>query len=233
MPYCAALETRPVPISQTMQPISGDTLLAQLQWRYAVKRFDATKKIAPADWKVLEEALVLTPSSWGMQPWKFVVVTDAATKEKMLPLCWNQKQVVDGSHVVVFCIKKHLKVEEIDAYVRRVAQVRGIAPESLQRLRDVIVGDLIDGARNLIINQWAANQVFIALGNFMTCAALLGIDTCPMEGFDPPKVDLLLGLAKKGLASTVLCAAGVRAADDKYATLPKIRFPIDAVIERV
>ena len=215
------------------KPVSNELILKQLRWRYAVKRFDPSKKIAHADWATLEETLVLTPSSFGLQPWKFVVVTDAAMKEKLLPCCWNQRQVVDGSHVVVLCIKKHLKGEEIDAHIKRTAEVRGVAIETLERYRKAMISDLIDGARSRIINLWAANQVFIALGNFMTCAALMGIDTCPMEGFEPEKVDELLGLGLRGLGSAVLCVAGYRASDDRYATMPKVRFPIDAVIDRV
>ena len=95
-------------------PVANEILLQQLRWRYAVKRFDRTRKIAPADWTTLEEALVLSPSSYGVQPWKFVVVTEQATKEKLQPLSYNQQQVVDGSHVVVFCIRKPLKVEDVD-----------------------------------------------------------------------------------------------------------------------
>lgn len=209
------------------------TLLAQLRWRYAVKKFDATKSIPAETWTALEESLVLTPSSYGMQPWKFVVITDPATKEKLVPFSWNQRQIADASHVVVFCIKKHLKVEEIDAHLANMAAVRGVTVESLDRFRSMLVADLIEGARSVKINEWAAHQVYIALGNFMTAAALLGVDTCPMEGFEPPKYDQALGLARRGLASTVVCVAGYRAADDKYAALKKVRFPPAQVIDRV
>jgi nitroreductase len=214
-------------------PVANEILLQQLRWRYAVKRFDRTRKIAPADWTTLEEALVLSPSSYGVQPWKFVVITEQATKEKLQPLSYNQQQVVDGSHVVVFCIRKPLKVEDVDAHIAHTAAVRAIPVESLQKYRDGMIRDLIDGARSLRINEWAANQVFIALGNFMTAAAMVGVDTCPMEGFEPAKYDVALGLAKRGLAATVVCVAGYRAADDKYATTKKVRFPLEKVVEHV
>jgi nitroreductase len=217
----------------TAKPVSKEILLAQLRWRYATKKFDPARRIAPADWAALEEALVLSPSSWGVQPWKFVVVTDAAVKEKLVPAAWNQRQVADASHTVVLCIKKNLGLAEIEAHVRRTAEVRGIPHESLAKLRAAIVKDLVEGPRRETVDRWAALQVYIALGNFMTSAALLGIDTCPLEGFDPGKVDEVLGLPEKRLASTVMCAAGYRAADDRSAALPKVRFPLDAVIERV
>ena len=215
------------------RPVANESLLAQLRWRYAVKKFDPARRIALPDWQALEEALVLTPSSYNLQPWKFVVVADPAVKEQLLPLCFNQRQVVDGSHVVVLCIKKHFGLQDVDAHLKRLSEVRAVPLESLARLRDGIVRDLLDGPRSWVVNQWASNQVFIALGNFMTSAALLGIDTCPMEGFEPGKVDQLLGLARKGLASAVMCVAGYRAADDRFAGLPKVRFPVDEVIERI
>ena len=109
--------------------------------------------------------------------------------------------------MVVFCIRRPLSTEHIDAHVKRMAEVRGVGVEALAKYRNVVVTDLVEGARAWTINLWAANQVYIALGNFMTSAALLGVDTCPMEGFEPAKYDALLGLGKRGLASTVVCAA--------------------------
>jgi nitroreductase len=229
-PYSRAPFGRTAAMSR---PVANETLLSQLRWRYACKSFDRSRKIAPEDWQTLEEALILSPSSYGIQPWKFVVVTDPATREKLLPISFNQPQIVDSSHLVVFCIKKPLRREDVDAFVARTAEVRGIPVDALAKFRAVMVNDLIEGARSWKINDWAANQVFIALGNFMTSAALLAIDTCPMEGFEPPKYDQALGLARRGLASAVLCAAGYRLADDKYATTKKVRFPSEQVIEHV
>jgi len=216
----------------TVPSLTPDALLAALRWRYAVKRFDPARKIEPATWRALEEALVLTPSSYGLQPWKFVVVEDPATREKLLPMSFNQRQVVDASHLVVFCIRKALSPDDVQRHVARTAEVRGVAPESLAKFGAMMVRDMVHGPRSLHVNDWAANQLFIALGNFMTAAAVLGVDTCPMEGFEPTKYDDFLGLSARGLAATVCCAAGYRAGDDKYATLPKVRFEAKDVIER-
>lgn len=213
-------------------PIAPAQLLTQLRWRYAVKKFDAARKIEPETWRALEEALVLTPSSYGLQPWKFVIVEDPALREQLVACSWNQRQVADASHLVVLCIKKNFSAADVDRFVRRTAQVRGVAPEALAKFGAMMVRDLVDGPRRLVANEWAANQAYIALGNFMTAAALLGVDTCPMEGFEPAKYDQLLGLAAKGLSATVVCPAGYRAADDRFASLPKVRFPLDEVIER-
>jgi len=213
--------------------IANETLLAQLRWRYAVKKFEPSRKIDATTWATLEEALVLTPSSYGVQPWRFVVVTNPAVREQLLPASWNQRQVVDASHVVVLCIKKHLKLDDIDAFLRRTAEVRGMPVDALGKFRQMLVADLIEGPRSTNINVWAQNQVFIALGNLLAAAALLGIDACPMEGFEPGKYDQILGLARRGFGSVVVCALGYRAADDKYASIPKVRFKSDDVIERV
>jgi nitroreductase len=225
--------TDPMPANPPGDAIDGERLVSRLRWRYSVKKFDRARKIAPEEWRALEDALVLSASSYGLQPWKFVVITDPATREQLLPLSYNQAQIVDCSHLVVFCIKRALSAADIDAHVKRMAEVRGVAVDALARFRSGVVADLVEGARAWSINTWAANQVFIALGNFMTSAALLGVDTCPMEGFEPAKYDALLGLGKRGLASTVVCAAGYRSPDCKYSTFKKVRFPNDQVIERI
>lgn len=209
--------------------ISTQNLLQQLRWRYATKKFDPTKKIAAADWAALEEALVLTPSSFGLQPWKFIVITDSATKEKLVPASWGQKQLAEASHVVVFAIKKNLGAAEVDRFLQRTVEVRGGSLEALAGYRNMMTGFLA----KTNVQDWATRQVYIALGNFMTSAALLGIDACPMEGLEPAKYDELLGLPARGLATVVACVAGYRAADDKYATLPKVRFQHGDVIERI
>jgi len=208
-----------------------ETLLECLNWRYATKKFDPNQIISDDTWQTLCEALVLTPSSYGLQPWKFWVITNQKLKEELKPLSWNQAQVADCSHYVVFSIKKNLTVDGVDRFVERTAEVRGITTESMTAYRNIMVGDVIDGSRSLIVNEWATRQAYIALGNFMTSAALLGVDTCPMEGIEPANYDRLLGLSSKGYATVVACAAGYRAEDDKYAELAKVRFPMSEVIE--
>jgi len=217
----------------TTKPVSEDTLLNQLRWRYATKQFNASQKISEADWRTLEESLVLAPSSFGLQPWRFIVVTDQATKDKLVPVSWGQRQVADASHVVVFAIKKNLGRTDVDRYLARMAEVRGVSSESLNGFRDVLLDFLAQPADKFDSNDWAARQVYIALGQFMTSAALLGIDTCPMEGIEPARYDEILGLAAEGYQAVVVATAGYRAATDKYATLPKVRFASDEVITHV
>jgi nitroreductase len=214
-------------------PLSPDHLLTQLRWRYATKQFDPTRKIPPATWQALQEALRLSPSSYGLQPWKFLIITDAATKQKLVPVSWNQPQLADCSHVVVFAIRKHLHRDHVERFIARLAEVRGVPASALENYRQMIVRDIIDGPRSLIVNEWSARQCYIALGNFMTCAALLGVDTCPLEGIEPARYDEILGLPARGLATVVACAAGYRAATDPYAALPKVRFRPEDIFEHI
>jgi nitroreductase len=213
--------------------IDRDQLITQLQWRYATRQFDPQHKISADDWAALEEALVLTPSSFGFQPWKFVVVNDTATREKLLPVSWGQRQVVDASHLVVFAIKKNLGERDIDAYLKRTAEVRGVPQASLDGFRGMMVGSLIKGMDDAARNMWATHQVYIALGNFLTSTALMGIDACPMEGIEPAKYNEIFGFEQQNLSTIVVATAGYRAATDKSAAFKKVRFPKEDVIVHV
>ena len=213
--------------------LSPESLLAQLKWRYATKKFDPSKKIAANVWSALEEALVLTPSSFGLQPWKFIVITDAAVKQKLVPVSWNQKQPAECSHHVVFAVQKSVGEVEVDRFIESIVAVRGVARESLKGYRDIMVGFASKAAKEQWVREWAVRQVYIAIGNFMTCAAMLGVDTCPMEGISPADYDTILGLAGTEFETVVACAAGYRADDDKHAGTPKVRFPAGEIIRHI
>jgi nitroreductase len=207
-----------------MNPITTDQLLAAQTWRYATKQFDASQTIPAPVWQALEESLILSPSSYGLQPWQFFVVANPDLRAKLRPHSWNQSQITDASHLVVFAIPEKVDVPYMEKYLSRIAEVRGIPLESLGFYRDMMMADVIAGPRQAWVREWAARQVYIALGNFMTSAALVGVDTCPLEGIDPREYDAILDLPAKGFNTIVACAAGYRSADDKYATLPKVRF---------
>ena len=215
------------------KPVSNETLLQQLQWRYAVKKFDTARKISAEDWHTLEQALVLTPSSFGLQPWRFVVITDQATKDKLVPISWGQRQVAEASHVVVFSVRQPLTESDVDRHLVRTAEVRDVSVDSLAGFKKMLMKSLVPPPAEFDIHHWAGLQAYIALGNFMTAAAMLGIDTCPMEGIVPEKYDELLGLPSEGYGTVVVCVAGYRAADDKYAALPKVRFLSEDVVRRI
>lgn len=208
-------------------------LLDDLRWRYATKHFDREKIIPAETWDQLEESLVLTPSSYGLQPWVFLVVTEAKTKEQLRPHAWNQAQVTDCSHFVIFAAKTTVDSEYIDHNFSRTSELRGVPVESMHGYREMIVKDLVHGARSGVTEEWAARQAYIALGQFMLACALLRVDACPMEGFSPAEFDKILGLTARGLTAAVCCAAGYRSPTDKYAHLPKVRFPREMMVQSI
>jgi len=216
-----------------MNNVTTQQLLAALQWRYATKVFDPGKKIPTDVWQALERALVLTPSSYGLQPYRFLVITDPARRAGLLPHSWNQKQVVDASHLVVFAARTKITGADVDKLIGRTSQIRKIPAESLNFYRDMMMGDLVNGPRNKVVNEWAARQTYIALGNLLTCAAVLGVDACPMEGFVPAEYDRVLGLSGSDYATVVVCALGYRAPGDKYAGLPKVRFETGDLVQQI
>jgi nitroreductase len=220
-------------MSDTSTAVDSAVILSALKWRYATKKFDPTKKIPAKTWKTLEETLVLTPSSFGLQPWKFLVIDDPELRASLRPHANNQPQVADASHYIVFAMVKNMRREHVEQYVKRVAEVRHQTLDSLADYQDHIVAGIIDGYRSIRVNNWASNQTFIVLGQLLATAALLKIDACPMEGFDPRAYDEILGLGQRGLSSVVSCALGYRLDSDKYAHLPKVRFGAKDVIEHL
>ena len=215
-----------------MTTLSPAELLTQLRWRYATKKFDPTQTIPAGVWAAVEEALVLTPSSFGLQPWRFVVVTDPQVRRELVGASWGQTQPVDCSHHVVFAYRRDMSAADVDRLVHRTSEVRGMPVEALAGYQKVVLGSLKKATEAGWANEWSKWQSYIALGNLMTTAAVLGLDTCPMEGIEPARYDEILGLNGTGYATCVACAVGYRAADDKYATTPKVRYPASEVILR-
>lgn len=207
-------------------------LVQQLRWRYATQKFDPTRAIAPSVWEALEQSLVLTPSSFGLQPWRFVVVTDPDVRRQLVACSFGQGQVRDASHVVVFAIRKRIDAAHVDKHIEQVVRTRAIEPQRMERYRNSTVRYMSQLPEDRQA-EWAARQVYIALGAFMTACAMVRVDSCPMEGIDPQKYDELLGLADEGFATVVVAAAGYRAADDASARQAKVRFDPADVIRRV
>ena len=207
---------------------SPDALLAGLRRRYAVKKFDATGKIPDGAWQALEEALVLSPSSYGLQPWRFFIVDDKALREKLKAASYGQTQITDADKLVVFAVKKDFGAADVDRFVERVAEVRRLPVEALGSYKKMMLASAALPADR--VAAWLIRQVYIALGVFLTSAAALGVDACPMEGFDKDQYDAILGLHAKGYNAVVVATAGVRAHDDAAATQAKVRFPKDEVV---
>ena len=208
-----------------------EKILSSLNWRYAVKRFDSTKKISAEDWAVLEESLRLAPSSYGLQPWKFLLVENQALLAELRKVSWNQSQVTDSSHFIVFLYRKNVDEAWVKNFIASVAETRGVPLANLDGYRDIIIGDVVKGPRAQVAEPWAQRQTYIAMGMFMETAALLGIDTCPMEGLDPAAYDKILGLEGSGWATVAACPAGYRSPEDKLQFAKKVRFSRDKVFE--
>lgn len=215
----------------TQHPQSPESLLAALNWRAAVKSFDKNKKIPAETFAALEQTMVLAPSSFGLQPWKFVVVTDPVLRAKIREAAWNQSQATDASHLVVLARRSSVNGDDVENMLKRVVEVRGVARESLNGYAGMING-FIAGPIKDHLSDWNARQVYIALGFFLLGAAAVGVDTCPMEGFDSEKVNAILGLPASGYSATVMVAAGYRSPDDANSKAKKVRFPADRMIER-
>jgi nitroreductase len=213
--------------------VTPQELLERLRWRYATKKFDPTRKIDADTWAALEHSLLLSPSSYGLQPWKFLVIDDRAVREALLPLTWNQRQVVDASHYVVFAARKDVAATDVERWMARLAEVRGIGRETLAGYERAMTGFVAKPPTHVVLDDWTARQTYIALGFAMEAAALLGVDTCAMEGLEPAKYDAVLGLDGRGYRTICALALGYRAADDRNATNPKARFALGDVVEHV
>ena len=209
-----------------------DQLLASLRWRYATKKFDASRKSPAGTWDAIEESLVLTPSSFGLQPWKFIVIQDPGVRANLSPESWRQPQVTEASHYVVLTARTDLDSTDIDAWMARMCEVQGSSAEAVAPLDGMIRG-FAQAMSHEARHAWNIRQVYIALGQLMASAALLGIDACPMEGISAAGYDHVLGLEGSGYATVVACALGYRAADDKYAEMPKARFDRSRVISHL
>lgn len=216
-----------------MKTIERGQLLDQLNWRYATKQFDTARKLSAENLDALVTAATLSPSSLGLQPWKFVVVEDPEVREKLKAASWGQPQITDASQIIIFAAKKEITEEDIDAHLHHLAAVQGVTFESLAGLRGMAVGSVIQAKTPEERAQWAKRQLYISLGVLLSSAALMGIDACPMEGFDPAAYDEILGLDKLGYNASAVAAVGYRSPEDKYAGAPKTRFPQEKTVLRI
>jgi len=212
-----------------LSTLSASQLIESYQWRYAVKRFDPSNTIDAGTWSAIEKSLVLTPSSFGLQPWKFLVVHSPEIKAKLPAISWNQTQPGDCSHMVVFAARKTVDESYVDAFIAKSAETRGVAAEALVGYRNVILGFLKNTTGRHLA--WSSNQAYIALGQLMASAAVLGVDACPMEGIVPSEYDKLLGLEGSDYTTVVGCALGYRHPEDHYASMAKVRFDGTDVIQ--
>jgi nitroreductase len=197
-------------------------ILQALNWRYATKQYDTGKKLSPEQWDTLQEATRLSASSFGLQPYKFVVVENPELRAKLREASFGQSQVTDASHLVVLCRIDKMDEAYIDKFVALNAQVRGQDVASMGDFKNMLMGPTKRDPESF--GHWADKQIYLALGTLLAAAASIQVDASPMEGFDAAKYDEILGLPAKGLHASVICALGFRSPEDKYALAKKVRF---------
>lgn len=205
------------------------TIIDALQWRYATKRFEEGKSVSGADIETLKQAVNLTATSFGLQPFRLLVIDDAGLKEKLREVSYNQPQLTESSHVFVFAAKKDMSPEYIEDFIRLMASERGVPYDKLEGYADYIKGS-VAGKDPEFIENWNKRQAYIGLGTLLAAAGELKIDTCPMEGFEAAKYDDILGLTERGLTATVIAPVGYRSAEDQTADAVKVRLPLEEFV---
>ncbi len=211
--------------------ISANAVLAALHWRYATKKFDPSRKLSPEEWDKLQQALMLSASSYGLQPYRFVVITDPTLRATLKSHAYGQAQVTDCSHLVVFAARTDITDGDVESYLERISEVRGVSMEHLKGLGERMSRDLVTGPRHKVVGEWCARQCYIALGNLLTVAAVTSVDACPMEGFSPKGFNEVLNLTAQGLSAVVMAAVGHRSPEDGAASVPKVRKTAEVLVD--
>ncbi|MFD0988859.1 NAD(P)H-dependent oxidoreductase [Mariniflexile jejuense] len=207
------------------------SIIKQLEWRYATKKFDSNKKLSNKKLDTLKQAFNLTATSFGLQTIKLVVIENEKLRASLVEHSFNQKQVLQASHLLIICIQNDISEHDVISYYNNIKTIRDTSETILKPYREGLIS-MMQKMTVLERQQWSKNQAYIALGNLMTVCAIEGIDSCPMEGFMPAKYDELLGLQAKGLKSILLLPVGYRANDDMFSAFQKVRMPInESVIE--
>ena len=210
------------------------SLIDSLNWRYATTKFDSSKPISEQDIEKLKEIVKLSPSSWGFQFYKIVVITDTELKQQLLPAAYNQDQIVDCSHLFIFCSYNNVSEEDIYQMIFQFHNTRS----NDDSYNKESIDNYGDGAKKSILKmepnrqaEWLKKQCYIALGQLMVGCADMRIDSCPMEGFKSDEVDEILDLQSQNLTSVVLLPMGYRSSDDKYQHKTKVRKPNNLLFE--
>jgi nitroreductase len=200
-----------------------------LNWRYATKSFDAESTLESDKIDLLKQAFNLTPTSYGLQPLKLLVISDKAIQDKLLPASFNQKQVNTASHVFVICIEKKIDSDFIKNHFELVKEIRETPDEVLNPYREFLLKDF-SKKNDEELRQWAKNQAYLVLGNMLTVCAIEKIDACPMEGFLPHQYTEILGLDADKIEPVLVLPVGVRHKDDMFSSMKKVRRPIEDVV---
>ena len=197
-----------------------------LKWRYATKKFDPSKKVSPEHLQQLKKSIQLSPSSYGLQLYKVIIIEDAQLKEQLKSASFNQSQITDASHLIVFCNYTKISTHDIDQYFTLKTQTEQIDAKSFEGYSDFIKADVLNKPTDHI-QKWTSNQTYIALSNLLNICAEMKIDTCPMEGFETEKYNDILNLNTQNLNVSVIATIGYRSIDDGSQHSKKVRKPLD------
>jgi nitroreductase len=207
-------------------------LIDALKWRYAAKRMNGTK-VPQEKLENILEATRLSASSMGLQPYTLLVIENEEVKKKIQPAAYNQPQIVEASHLLVFAAWENVTEGHVDEYLQNIAETRGVTLESLDAFRASLMG-IVTGRTQEQKYEWAARQAYIAFGTAIAAAAIEEVDATPMEGFNPAAVDEILNLKEQGLRSVTILALGYRDAEkDFLANAKKVRRHKDQLIQKV
>ena len=207
-------------------------LLENLKWRYATKKFDFGKKVNDEDLEKLQEAIQLAVSSYGLQLYKVLIISEDKLKEKLRTVSWDQSQITDASHLFVFCNYSERNDKHVDDYIKAVSDIQQTPIEKLEGYQNLIKQSL--GSKNDDEWQsWSQKQTYLAMSNLLTACAELKIDACPIEGFESEKYNEILGLEEKGLNACVIVPVGYRSNEDYTQHRRKVRKPIAELFEMV
>jgi len=197
-------------------------ILNSLNWRYATKKYDASKKVSAEDLNTLKEATKLSVSSMGLQPYKILVIENAELREKLKGAAYGQSPITDASQLFVFAIEKNVGDQQIEKYMQNISDTRGIPVESLDGFSGMIKG-FVSGLDENGRDNWAKKQAYLALSTLINTASFLKIDATPMEGFSADQFDEILGLDKLGLTTAVIAVVGYRHEEDASQHYKKVR----------
>ena len=203
-----------------------------LKWRYATKKFDASKKIAPDNLEKIKEAIQLSASSYGLQLYKVLIIENPLIKQQLKTASWGQDQITDASHLIVFCNYTYVEDTHVDDFLHRTAITQNIEMNNLSEYGNFMKGK-IKAMTALESFHWTVRQTYLALGNLLSACAELKIDSCPMEGFEADKYNAILGLTEKGLNAAVVATIGYRSHEDHTQHRPKVRKPLEELFEAV
>ena len=207
-------------------------LIKNLQWRYATKKFDTTKKVSKNDLNKLQEAVQLSVSSYGLQLYKVLIIENLEIRAQLKPVSWNQSQITDASHLFVFCNYTDATPEAIDAFIKQTAETRNLDLEQLNGYGDFIKSKLAEKSDEEKTS-WLKSQTYLALGNLLNACAELKIDACPMEGFEPEAYNEILGLDKQGLSAAVIAPIGYRHLEDHTIGQQKVRKSMEVLFDTI